>query len=421
MARTLSAGDKRRPQLVNRVVDVVHRARLDWRRAPRVLEEALRDLRQLHSVERRFVGEAIFGMVRWQRRIEKLVGAADTTSAYFHWLDHLAEDQALRSVDAATDQALSRGERWSFPDWIVGEAERAVGAGPEADRLLAALNQRAPLVARANRLKGDRDALVAALAQEQIETRPVALAPDALELLSHHNVYGLAAFKQGLFELQDTGSQLICELVAPPPGGFVVDACAGAGGKSLALAAQLGNKGRIVALDVGEDKLVELRRRARRAGVTNLEAHRVRSAEPLVGLERFFDRADRVLVDAPCTGLGVLRRHPEARWRIGAHEVAELAAEQLRLLSIYQRFVKPGGRLVYATCSLSPTENEEVVARFVAAHPEWVVVTSADVLSRARAEAIGDGTYLRVLPHTHGTDGFFAAVLRRQGSGAKSG
>ncbi len=416
MARTLSAGDKRRPQLVNRVVDVVHRARLDWRRAPRVLEEALRDLRQLHSVERRFVGEAIFGMVRWQRRLEKLVGAGDTTSAYFHWLDHLAEDQALRGLgepgaDPQSTPGLSRGERWSFPDWIVAEVERVVGA--DADRLLASMNQRAPLVARVNRLKGDRDQLVAALAREQIDSRPVALAPDALELLSHHNVYGLAAFKSGLFELQDTGSQLICELLAPPPGGFVVDACAGAGGKSLAIAAQLRNKGRIVALDVGEDKLVELRRRARRAGVTNLEAHQVRSAEPLVGLERFFDRADRVLVDAPCTGLGVLRRHPEARWRIGAHEVAELAAEQLRLLSIYQRFVKPGGRLVYATCSLSATENEEVVARFIAAHPEWVVVTAADVLSRARAEQIGDGTYLRVLPHSHGTDGFFAAVLRR--------
>lgn len=407
MSRVLNKEAQRRSPIVDRVLQVVRAAAKDWRRAPQTLEQAQRDLRQLHSVERRFVGEAIFGLIRWRRRLQASVGASDDRVAYDYWLDNLAGDAPTPAPE------LSLGERWSFPDWIVSEVERSVGAG-NVEAALAAMNRRAPLIARANRLQGTRDALAIALAAEGIEALPVALAPDALELQSQHNVYGLNVFKKGAFELQDTGSQLICELVAPPPGGVIVDACAGAGGKSLALAAQLQNRGRIYALDVAEDKLQETRKRARRAGVTSVQAQRVDGQEPLRDLQKHLGKADRVLVDAPCTGLGVLRRHPEARWRIQPHEVEALATEQLRLLSLYAQLTRPGGRVIYATCSLSRRENDDVVDRFLAqSDGAYVEVTAADILSRARAEQIGDGRRLRVMPHSHNTDGFFAAVLRR--------
>ncbi len=245
-------------------------------------------------------------------------------------------------------------------------------------------------------------------------TRPLALAPDGLELLTHVNAYGLAAFRDGRFELQDAGSQVIAELVAPPPRGTLVDACAGAGGKTLALGALAANRGRLTAFDVSENKLEELRTRARRAGLTNVQALLVDEKLPTSEELALHGRADRVLCDVPCSGLGTLRRNPEARWRLGPADLDELPERQRAILDRYAPLVAPGGRLVYATCTVARVENDEVVDAFLAAHPEFVEVPAKEILGKARAEAIGDGTRLRLQPHVHDTDGFFAAVLRRR-------
>ncbi len=275
------------------------------------------------------------------------------------------------------------------------------------------MNRRAPLTARANRLKNTREELARLLADEGVPTEPCPLAPDGLELVTHVNAYGLQAFKEGRFELQDAGSQAIAELTAPPPRGVVVDACAGAGGKTLALGALLGNRGRLTAFDVSDVKLEELRTRARRAGLTNVRALVVDAKLPDAEELALHGRADRVLCDVPCSGLGTLRRNPEARWRLQPSDLDELPPLQRAILERYAPLVAPGGRLVYATCTVDAAENDAVVDGFLAAHPEFVAVPAKEILGRARAEQLGDGLRLRVLPHVHDSDGFFAAVLRR--------
>jgi 16S rRNA (cytosine967-C5)-methyltransferase len=264
---------------------------------------------------------------------------------------------------------------------------------------------------RANRLRGGRAELAERLAAIGVPSQPTRLAPDGLVLGTRRNVYELAPFREGWMELQDEGSQLVAELVAPPPRSLVVDACAGAGGKTLALGALLGNRGRLVALDVSANKIAELRRRARRAGLTNVSALSLRDGEPPPGRA---SGAARVLVDAPCSGLGVLRRNPETKWRLQPGDLDELRARQRAILESYAPLCAPGGRLVYATCSLLPEENEGQVAAFLDGHPEFEPVTTREILGRERALAIGDGTVLRLLPHVHDTDGFFAAVVRRR-------
>jgi 16S rRNA (cytosine967-C5)-methyltransferase len=226
------------------------------------------------------------------------------------------------------------------------------------------------------------------------------------------NAFGLSAFRDGLFEVMDEGSQLVAELVAPPPGGRVLDACAGAGGKTLALGALLAGRGRVLALDTDGKKLEELRRRARRAGLTNVEAKTV--TDDLASVAKAVRGTfDRVLVDAPCSGLGTLRRNPEARWRLTRATVDSFPARQLALLVTYAPLAAVGGRLVYATCTVNRDENERVVERFLAERNDFVPVPVKEIWGRERAAQLGDGMTLRLTPQAHDTDGFFAAVLRR--------
>jgi 16S rRNA (cytosine967-C5)-methyltransferase len=225
-----------------------------------------------------------------------------------------------------------------------------------------------------------------------------------LTIVSPTNPFRTEAFREGLFEMQDEGSQLIAELVAPPPRSAVLDFCAGAGGKTLALAALLSGKGRVIAHDVSAPKLEELMRRARRAGCSNVETRRE--------LDRVAPVA-RVLVDAPCSGLGVLRRNPELRLRLDPEALAKFPAEQLAILERAASWVAEGGRLIYATCTFAAEENERVVQAFLQRHPELEQVPVKEILGRARAESIGDGKVLRLFPQAQGTDAFYAAVLRR--------
>jgi 16S rRNA (cytosine967-C5)-methyltransferase len=402
--------------------------------ADRALERALRRERGLWSTERRAVAEAVYGIVRWQGQLDALLGGVPTLSErYAAWLARFggasAADAARRlgvaaarlaplaSADAriaAVEDPLDRlALESSLPRWIVDRLAAQLGT-EEARALARAVNERAPLTVRANLLAGDRDALRERLAAEKVGTEPTRFSPWGLVLDGHANAFALASFREGRFEIQDEGSQLIALACGARPGQIVVDACAGAGGKALALAAEMRNKGSLHALDPDEARLDEARRRARRAGVHNLRARAIaEGAEAAEQVRDLAGKADVVLVDAPCSGLGTLRRKPDARWRLSPEDPHRFAALQRELVRRFSALVRPGGRLVYATCSVGPTENEEVAdfaEREVGLRPAPIAAT----LGAERARALGAGeARLTLLPHRHGTDGFFVATFER--------
>jgi 16S rRNA (cytosine967-C5)-methyltransferase len=302
----------------------------------------------------------------------------------------------------------------SLPGWLASRLAAEMGID-EARAFAAAVNQRAPLTVRANLLKTTREALQARLAAEGTGSRPTPLSPWGLVLDGHENAFALEAFRDGLFEVQDEGSQVVVLACGARPGMRVVDACAGAGGKSLALAAEMRNRGEVLALDVDEERLGEARRRARRAGVHNLRTRVVPpDAAADAALADLAGTADLVLVDAPCSGLGTLRRKPDARWRLGPSDPERFGAVQRELVERFARLVRPGGRLVYATCSVTRAEDEEVAA-FAAGLPGLAPLPMERAAGAELARAAGaNGHELRLWPHRHGTDGFFVATFQRE-------
>jgi 16S rRNA (cytosine967-C5)-methyltransferase len=277
------------------------------------------------------------------------------------------------------------------------------------------MNARAPLTVRANLLATDRDALRARLLAEGMGSEPTPHSPWGLVLDGHENAFQLPAFKAGLFEIQDEGSQLIALACGARPGWTVVDACAGAGGKSLALAMEMRNKGSLHALDTDAGRLDDARKRARRAGVHNLRAQVIPAgSEAEAALADLEGKAHLVLVDAPCSGLGTLRRKPDARWRLGPDDPARFAALQRELVLRFAKLVRPGGRLVYATCSIGRTENGDV-ADFAEREAGLVPAPLAATLGEERMRALGAaGGRLELYPQRHGTDGFFLASFERR-------
>jgi len=304
--------------------------------------------------------------------------------------------------------------RLNLPQWIVPHLEEAYGAAWQ--REIAALEAPPSVDLRVNRLKATPEEARAALAREGIETEPMRYAADGLRLKRRLSVVAGAAFKAGLVEIQDEGSQLVAALVAARPGMQVADYCAGAGGKTLAIAAGMNNKGRVVALDVLESRLDRSAERLRRAGVHNVE-RRALDADNRRWLKRQVGVFDRVLVDAPCTGTGTWRRNPDGRWTLRPQDLAELVPKQAAILDAAQRLVKPGGALIYATCSVLPDENERQIEAFLERHPDFALMRIKDAWRAALGgEApvdVASGPYLRLSPLRHGTDGFFAATLVR--------
>jgi 16S rRNA (cytosine967-C5)-methyltransferase len=320
-----------------------------------------------------------------------------------------------------SDPILRLGLLHSLPDWFA----RALLAehGAQAEAIAASLNDEPPVTVRAERSKGTREELAARLLEEGVHSEPARFAPDGLVLRTPCNVFRLRAFQDGWCELQDEGSQLVALAVAPPPGGTVVDACAGSGGKSLALCSLLLGKGQVLALDVAAHRLEELRARARRAGTSNLRALLCsEEAWPQEALA-VARRAERVLVDAPCSGTGAWRRHPEARWTFDKGALPRLRASQERLLRYACAQLRPGARAIYATCSLLGEENEAVVRAVLDQEAGLDLVPLKEVLGSRVAAPIADpgGTFLVTLPGTHGCDGFFAAILRRRRQAAVCG
>lgn len=302
--------------------------------------------------------------------------------------------------------------RLNLPDWAFpGFAERF---GPDLPREAAAMESPAPLDLRANPLRTTREGAVAALAAEGITATPTPLSPWGLRVADRQPVTSTAAFRNGLVEVQDEASQLIALLTDARPGMRVADYCAGAGGKTLALAAAMANRGHIVACDVSAPRLEGAVRRLRRAGVSNVERHLLTPGDKW--RKRRARGFDRVLVDAPCTGTGTWRRNPDARVRTGPTDLAELAEKQAVIADQASELVRPGGRLVYATCSLLPEEDERQMRAFLQRHPDFVEVP-VPTLWRELLPSVPppvDGPHLLLSPARHDTDGFFAAVLERR-------
>jgi len=290
--------------------------------------------------------------------------------------------------------------KYEIPDWILPRFTAQFGAALPAQ--MAALAGTAPLDLRVNALKATREAAIAALAREQLAAVPTRYSPWGLRLAGRQSITQGAAFRDGLVEIQDEGSQLIALLVDAAPGMRVADYCAGAGGKTLAIAMCMANKGHIVACDVSAPRLEGAIKRLRRAGVHNAESHLLAPGDKWT--KRQAGKFDRVLVDAPCTGTGTWRRNPDARLRLRENDLAEILPKQAGILDAAQKLVKPGGRLIYATCSLLDDENNLQVEAFLARYPKFRRIAPAlpDGL---------DGPDLRLTPAAHGTDGFYAAVL----------
>lgn len=415
------------------ILELWQRTRMDWGFVTDRLSSVFRRERWIGSHERRFISETLYGLVRHLRRIDLAISLISRRTASPRDLDRLLAllvlEGQLDPKDAAqlspeldwarckeVDRAIE-GERdpvkrialaASLPDWLARRLHQ--DWRDEALPLALALNQRAPMTVRANTLLGSRDALAAELAAERLETTPGRWCDSALIVETRTNLFATKAFTRGAFEAQDEGSQLLGELAVPrTPRPLVIDLCAGAGGKTLSIAARLGNRGRIIASDVDGKKLEELRRRARRAGVTIAQAITIDEGDWPPQLLTHSGKADVVLVDAPCSGIGALRRNPEARWRLTEADVTALTAVQRRLVERASTLCAPGGRIVYATCTLLRAENQDVVAAVTAAHPHLRKVPLAEVLGE-RAAALG-GESFTVTPHRHGTDGFFAQVL----------
>jgi len=372
--------------------------------AERVLDRTLRSHRLLSREQRQVLAEAVFNVALWRRRLAFHLGASEASGsellcAFLAQLVGLPSDVAARLSGLETPPEFVSGEpsslasRYSLPDWLAEHFTREWGDA--AGDFCAHLNVPGPITLRANLLKTRREDLQARLRAEGVETRPGALSPLALQVVGPKpNLYGLDSLREGLFEVQDEGSQGIGLLVEARPGETVLDLCAGAGGKTLLLGAAMENRGRLLAYDPDAGRLDRLLQRSSRAGLSIV--HVLRS--PPEGL-----LADRVLVDAPCSELGSLRRGPDLRFRLEPGALSELPPVQRDLLARARRLVRPGGRLVYATCTVNRAENEDVVHDFLQAAPEFQLVPAEG----------SEGFWVRA-PHLQGTDGFFAAVFERR-------
>jgi 16S rRNA (cytosine967-C5)-methyltransferase len=271
--------------------------------------------------------------------------------------------------------------------------------------------QPAPLDIRINPLKADREAIREELAAAGIETTPTPHSPLGLRVAGRPAINRLPAFTRGDIEVQDEGSQLLGLLVQPKRNAMVVDFCAGAGGKTLLLGALMRNQGRVYAFDTSERRLANLKPRLARSGLSNIHPQLI-AGENDARIKRLAGKIDSVLIDAPCSGLGTLRRNPDLKWRQTPESVAKLAATQRAILASASRLPKPGGRIVYATCSVLPEENEDVVREFLARHPDYRLVPASQLAEKLGWQ-IDAGDYLRLSPHRQGCDAFFAAVLER--------
>ena len=378
----------------------------DKKYADKVLERLLKAHKKWGSADRQVVSEIFYDIVRWKKRLEYYMGEGTKPSniynlilAYLLWkkvkykkfdeFDGIKTGGILSKLDKKTFP--TKAIEHSVPDWLAGLFEKELGAKWEKE--MSALNEQAPVILRANSLKISAENLVEILKEEGVNSFVLRGYPDAIQLEEKKNVFLTSAFKEGFFEVQDASSQKIAELLDVKEGMRVVDACAGAGGKTLHIAALMKNKGQIIALDIYEWKLAELKRRAKRAGAFNIET---RFIEDNKVIKRLHNTADRLLIDAPCSGLGVLKRNPDSKWKIDEDFINRIKTEQENILQNYSKILKKGGKMVYATCSILPSENGEQVRKFLAENTEYALVKEENIMP------------------SDGYDGFYMALIERK-------
>lgn len=375
--------------------------------ADKAVEFALKKDARWGARDRKFVAETIYEIVRWKRLYNEIAETKDHYSRENLWKLFTVwavlrgiqlpdwkyfENAPERRIKGKFDQVQNiRKIKESIPDWL--DELGALELGKTWEQELTALNKQAPVVLRTNTLRTSRQKLEKILAENEIETKIDPNYKDALVLAERKNVFRTDAFQSGFFEVQDASSQLVAEFLEVKPGMRVVDTCAGAGGKTLHLAALMENKGQIIAMDIYAGKLKELKRRAKRAGAHNIQPRLIESSKTIKKLK---ESADRVLIDAPCSGLGVLKRNPDAKWKLQPEFIENIKKTQAEILDSYSKLVKKGGKLVYATCSILPSENEEQVAAFLENNPNFSLVNEN-----------------KVSPSKSGYDGFYMALLER--------
>ncbi|MDE1206679.1 RsmB/NOP family class I SAM-dependent RNA methyltransferase [Tenacibaculum larymnensis] len=379
--------------------------------ADKAVEKALKRDKRWGARDRKFVAETIYDVVRWKRLYAEIANVKapysrpDLWRLFAVWCVlkgiqlpdwNQIEPTPTRRIKGRFDELLkTRKFRESIPDWIdeVGVQE----LGEEVwTKEIAALNKQAEVILRTNTLNTTKSHLQKQLASEGIDTEFIKGYDDALKLVERANVFKTEAFKKGFFEVQDASSQLVAAYLDVEPGMKVVDTCAGAGGKTLHLASLMKNKGQIIAMDIYESKLKKLKVRARRNGVHNIDTRVIDSTKVIKKLQ---GKADRVLIDAPCSGLGVIRRNPDSKWKLQPEFLDKIRGTQQEVLQQYSKMVKPGGKMVYATCSVLPSENQQQVEFFLAsdAGKDFKFVKDEKVLS-----------------HKSGFDGFYMALLERK-------
>jgi 16S rRNA (cytosine967-C5)-methyltransferase len=393
------------------------------------LSRYFKDHPRLGGRERGAIAECVYAVLRNKSFFTDFAGAGATMRRLtllgmaqaigVDSLGGLTEEETafLARINEIDRSLLPPKKLASLPDWLYDKFVAQYGE-EETLALAAVLNTPAPLDLRVNSLKTDRDKVIAELATAPIAAEPTPYSALGLRVWKKPTLQNLPLFKEGAIEVQDEGSQVLAQLLGARRGEMVVDFCAGAGGKTLAIGAIMRNTGRLYAFDVSEKRLTKLKPRLARSGLSNVHPV-VIAHERDAKVKRLAGKIDRVLVDAPCSGMGTLRRNPDVKWRQQPQDIAELTQKQAAILDGAARLVKFGGRLVYATCSLLDEENDGIVQGFLASHPDFELVPMNKVLAEQRIP-LEMGDTLKMLPHKHGTDGFFAAVLERKAAPPKA-
>jgi 16S rRNA (cytosine967-C5)-methyltransferase len=392
--------------------------------ADAVLKHFFRDNKNLGMRDRGLIAETIYALLRkrtWVMHLTQsdqprllllatLVKVQGWDVKAMSGFTKAHEREMLRGIAAAVPGHLSLPAETNFPEWLI-QLYLKRHTRQELIELARGLDQPGPLDLRVNTMHSDRDTVLAELAEIEVEASATPFSPVGIRVVGKPALQQHKLLVEGHVEVQDEGSQLLGYLLAPKRGEMVVDFCAGAGGKTLLLGALMHSTGRLYAFDVSEKRLTNLKPRLKRSGLSNVQPVRIEH-ENDARIKRLAGKVDRVLVDSPCSGLGTLRRNPDLKWRQNAEDITELATKQRNILASAAQLLKPGGRLVYATCSILFDENQAIVENFLASNNEFNLLNSQEILHAQQIE-IDCGESFQVFPHRHNTDGFFAAVLEK--------
>ena len=395
--------------LVFATIDSLHLIFNENKQADKVLKNTLKRDKRWGARDRGFIAETTYDIVRWKRLYSKIAevkepfNRANLFRLFTVWATLKGiqipdwpqfENTPTRKIKGKFDEfSKIRKYKESLPDWLDDLGQKELGK--KWDKEIHSLNQLADVILRVNTLKTTKEKLQNNLQELEIETENIKGYPQALKLVKRTNVFVTEAFKNGWFEVQDASSQKVAKFLSPKPGTRVVDTCAGAGGKSLHIAALMDNKGQVIALDIYENKLKELKRRAKRNGAHNIETRTIDSSKVI---KKLIQKADKILIDAPCSGIGVLKRNPDSKWKLQPEFLETIKNTQREILDSYSRMVKPGGQMVYATCSILPSENEKQVQ---------------DFLERKSGKDFKFVKEEKVFPSESGFDGFYMALLQK--------